>query len=148
MSCLHMTTFQQEPAISSWFHAYIPPGKLAPHCSNSEQPLITLLDSLGSSGYQTLKDRKIQTKGRDIKQNFVRLTCKSLRLGMGGSEIGERGKSWILEHLEFCSKELICRREGSPKITQSGKNQGQVVIQKDLKAVWRVGRGPQQAQGG
>lgn len=83
---------------------------------------------MGSSGCQTLKEIKIRTKDRDINQNFVRLTCKSLRPGMGGTETGERGKSWVLECLESCSKELICRREGPPEITQSGKNQDQVVV--------------------
>lgn len=52
---------------------------------------------------------------------------------MVGSEIGVRGKSWILEGLEFCSKELICRRERSPEISQLQENQDPVVIQKDLR---------------
>lgn len=85
--------------------------------------MTTPLDSTGSSGGQ---ERKIQTKGRDTKQNFVWPDCKSLRPGMVGNEIGER--DWILEGLEFCSKELVCRREGPPEISQLGKNQEQVVI--------------------
>lgn len=73
-------------------------------------------------------EANICTKGRDIKQNFMSINLKSLRPEMVGNEIRERGKGWILEGLEFCSKELVCRRKGPPEVTQSRKNQDQVVI--------------------
>lgn len=64
------------------------------------------------------------------------------------NEIGERGRGWILKGPEFCLNKSVFRRKRPPEITQSRKNQDQVVIYKDLKVVWRMGCGPQQAREG
>lgn len=44
------------------------------------------------------------------------------------NEIGERGKGWILKGPEFCLNKSVFRRKRPSEITQSRKNQDQVVI--------------------